>query len=156
MDKRFRYELAGLQKVQAYKLDRLVMERTALNEKIGAQRDIVSGLDDRIHEHEARLSQLIGEQPLFWIEARQLAGPYIAALRVERSKEQMELNRLMSILDRLTIEMLEMRKAKTLLNRHRARRFGEHISRNARSHDRFIDELVLRTHSMMNRRRQAL
>jgi|GEM_PF-4780422 len=155
MDKRFRYELAGLQKVQAYKLDRLVMERTALNEKIDAQRGVINGLDHQIREHEARVVQLIKEQPMFWIEARQLAGPYIAALRVERNKEQMELDRLMSILDRLIVEILEMRKAKSILSKHRARRFGDHINRNEKSHDRFIDELVLRNHQVMNRKRQA-
>jgi flagellar biosynthesis chaperone FliJ len=144
MMKTFRYELSNLQRVQAYQIDRLAAELAEIKEKIKCQEQALDNLDNRIQEQEERLTQLIHEQPLFWIEARELAASYLVELRAERTCQLRELERLNKAAEQLMASMIEARKARILLEKHRARCLDMHVRGEERSHGKLMDELVLR------------
>src|SRR5262245_8859999 len=121
MNTTFRYGLANLQRVQTYQTDRLAADLAALKQKIKDQQTAIDQLDNEIREHEERLTQLINEQPLFWIEARELSRSYLAELRAERTLQQKALDELNKAEERLMAEIVEARKAGMLLEKHRAR-----------------------------------
>jgi hypothetical protein len=140
----FRYELAGLQRVQDYQIDRLVAELTEMKEKLSNQQDVVRKIDAQIAEHEDQLTRLIREQPLFWIEARELTASYVVQLRSERIGQFKELERLTVATTKLMAEIVEARKARTLLDKHRSRRLDMHMRNEERHNGQLVDELALR------------
>ncbi|MES2355359.1 MAG: hypothetical protein V4568_13375 [Pseudomonadota bacterium] len=151
MGKTFRYELAGLQRVQDYQLDQLAVALVALKEKLSRQQEMVSEFDAQIAGHESRLTQLIKNQPLFWIEAREATMAYLVELRSKRVLHMGELDRLAEATVRLMAEIVEAQKARRILDKHKGRKFGIHVSTQEKHHASLIDELVLRQ-SIHNRK----
>ena len=156
MTNNFRYQLSGLQRVQAYQIDQLAIELTEIKEKLSRQQDTLQKLDQRIKDHEEALTQLIREQPLFWIEAREMTKSYIVELRAERAEQVRELDRLTEATKQLMADIVEARKAGKLLDKHRAMCLDVHVRNEERGQGKLVDEFVLWQAVQSKQKREAL
>jgi flagellar biosynthesis chaperone FliJ len=139
----YTYGLAALRRLETWRRDELANELSGLKsehaQKLGEEKEIGA----LIHALEGKLTSLLEEQPMFWIETREAVTSFLVEQRDTRERVRDELSCLSFAIRDVADKVVEKRQSERILQRHYERGLGRFLDEGQRQDAKVSDDLWL-------------